>query len=1131
MVKFDAKFAEKLSILSHHSVGILTRLYNLKQTFENPETRPSFLSDKVIEPVLKNMVKKFPLIDNTKTMSTPIPARRVEIAKVLEPHYYTLLDALEFKDVAADLLTSLGSTVSACNLAANFHLTRGFLDLLVNYASAMIILSRVEDRKVIAALYCTTHELSASSAEPNYGRLSQWLSDYELPIRRLSDDFQGISRFIASAIMSCRSHYGRFHIQAALLRQSNIFHMLTSRTDLLVPTHTTEVLSDVFVSLDRMTSWIVIGFLLCPAELDHSETSDLLRVALIDGFITPLFRDEVLHIHAEYETTAAFYKTTGRLTKLKQLVSDCAAFAVQSSGGFHRERRHFFRQSIQDLQLLFTDKPGLLGPKLPSLLIVMGLARDEVIWYFRHCEAAPPKTRGKYKDTEYRDNTISELIFWLKEAAALVKSSETILRQYYGEFLAGYDLELLRDAVSNIPCPEEESTLITSFVDLLSGLSPATLASNPPSFAGLRLDWFRLQALMSVNKAPVQLASYPELTLYMNLISFHSYGVDAVDELVRQTSSLTGLVAYRRELIKHFEPCMNTPRQSRYSFVFPAICGEFPLAAHEFLAEERALLGQVSVSLADKFLEHIASNTARTVHQYCMEHVRMGHELLPVTGTQTLIAAFNEKVAAAKEAGRKPTRKAVAPPQLLARNPTVIAHLSELHFSLADLCWSISHDRTLRVFDTDFCPREYLVEALQKLFSGAVVGLMGFRDEEHRINRPSILLQATLAYMEGLFSLENYVDINMLELFYNVLQEQTQLKDRNGKPTVATGYSTWYMDFLTRQVDTGHYAYSALRKSFVSRQDVPFKAEQFTDLPELMSLCQLIGPYGVRSLDEMIMKILTAEVGQIKGYVMNNQDGLQILQKSWHDAARCADVLKKLKNVDELIVRSLRIGALLSFRSLLTEALSLVLATRAPLIASCVKDMHEFFPDVRDPLVSVDRIALLAGMTIDIDPVISDALKEHCMNPDYDFKVWNLLLVFFAASLCTLSTRETSIYKPALEANANNAHCLPLVIHNLSSTLLSLTAEADQHIPECQKEFLTIASVLLMRQRADANSTSKDAPKELDSIVIILDKFVQMSPFLNAEELEECLPYTLLQASYSVLHQRRAPTGSKNVGF
>ena len=41
----------------------------------------------------------------------------------------------------------------------NFGLTRAFLDLVCSYLSLMVIMSRIEERRTIAVVYCTAYEL------------------------------------------------------------------------------------------------------------------------------------------------------------------------------------------------------------------------------------------------------------------------------------------------------------------------------------------------------------------------------------------------------------------------------------------------------------------------------------------------------------------------------------------------------------------------------------------------------------------------------------------------------------------------------------------------------------------------------------------------------------------------------------------------------------------------------------------------------------------------------------------------------------------------------------------------------------------------------------------------------------
>ena len=54
-------------------------------------------------------------------------------------------------------------------------------------------------------------------------------------------------------------------------------------------------------------------------------------------------------------------------------------------------------------------------------------------------------------------------------------------------------------------CPEEESLLTTSFVNSLAHLQSKEGKDNVEyDFQALRLDWFRFQALTSVNKAALR---------------------------------------------------------------------------------------------------------------------------------------------------------------------------------------------------------------------------------------------------------------------------------------------------------------------------------------------------------------------------------------------------------------------------------------------------------------------------------------------------------------------------------------------------------------------------------------------------------------------------------------------------
>ena len=160
-----------------------------------------------------------------------------------------------------------------------------------------------------------------------------------------------------------------------------------------------------------------------------------------------------------------------------------------------------------------------------------------------------------------------------------------------------------------------------------------------------------------------------------------------------------------------------------------------------------------------------------------------------------------------------------------------------------------------------------------------------FSPETSEIAKPSELLTSVRAYMNVLQSVENYIHVDMTRIFNNVLLQQTQQTDSNGEPTIgkelclrklvpvqffnftkkmiiywffstASMYTQWYSDILLRRVSAGHICFSSTLKSFVSltaEGAIPFNAEEFSDPTELRALVELIGPYGIRLLNETLM--------------------------------------------------------------------------------------------------------------------------------------------------------------------------------------------------------------------------------------------------------------------------------------
>ena len=131
------------------------------------------------------------------------------------------------------------------------------------------------------------------------------------------------------------------------------------------------------------------------------------------------------------------------------------------------------------------------------------------------------------------------------------------------------------------------------------------------------------------------------------------------------------------------------------------------------------------------------------------------------------------------------------------------------------------------------------------------------------------------------------MSVDLTHELNQVMLQQTQPLDCKGNPTIAALYANWYVSVLLRKTSQGGILYSPSRKSFVSRSNNPFKAEEYSDRSELCALCELIGPYGVRLVGERLMEQVSSQTKEVKRLVVTNKDALMSMHQNKDKPAVC----------------------------------------------------------------------------------------------------------------------------------------------------------------------------------------------------------------------------------------------------
>ncbi|XP_062827137.1 nck-associated protein 1-like isoform X1 [Anolis carolinensis] len=1108
---YQHKFAEKLTILNERGKGVLIRMYNIKKTCMDPRSKPAFFTEKTMESSIKYIIKKFPNLD-TRSMTQhlgPVHKDKADIFRALGAYYHTFVDVMEFRDHVYELLNTIDASQCYFDIHVNYDFTKNYLDLIVTYASVILLLSRIDDRKALIGLYHCTYEMIHGTSDASYPRLGQMILEYENPLRKLMEEFGPHTKAVSNTLLSVHFLFARRNHSADQWRTDQLFSLISNPAGMIAPVNS-DTMACEYLSLEVLERWIVIGFLLCHSCLGSTQSClDLWRAALRGSLYITLVRDEVLPVHKVIEEAFSGIKGYGkRIADIKE----CKEYAVTHSGPLHRGRRHFLRNAVKEMEAILANEPGLLGPKAVYVFMALSFCRDEVTWLCRHSEHV---SKGKNPE-EFTDSSLAEILFLMEKLRNLVRKHQNVLQRYHVQYLAHFDVQVLSDIIQDLTvCPEEESVIMSSFVSSVSSLTIKQVDEKEKfDFTGLRLDWFRLQAYTSVTKAPLQLRENHDIAKVMNLIIFHTKMLDSVEELMVETSDLSIFCFYVRFLEKLFASTMEEPSMLRYAIAYPYLCTDFCHATHPLCPEEGPHLRTCALSLCNSFLEEIAKQTCICILDICAEQYNLTEKLLPKYCAATISKARNKRAQKVAKKGEPERDKPGA--ESHRKDRSLATNLDKLHITLTELCWSLNQVTSFVVFEHTVTPAEYLSSQLETRLSRSLVLLAKPTPNSPELSRPSEVLTGVQAYATFLVSLMHRVALDTGRLLRSVLLQQTQPLDANGEQTLTTLYTNWYLESLLRQASMGSIVFSPAMKSFVSipkEGEQTFSAEEFSDVSEMRALSQLLGPYGMKFLSDNLMWHVTSQMVELKKLVTENMDALVQIRSNFYQPEQMAALLPRLTSVENVLKRMTIIGEILCFRSMAQEGLREVFTNHCPFLMEPIECLKEFVnPDMDIKVtLSIFELATAAGVPCDIDPALVCALsnlKKDSSSPEEDYKIACLLLVFVAVSLPLLANDASSVYTTDINGYSNNIHCLAKAIIQVSAALFTVY---NKNIETHLKEFLMLASVSLLQLGQEADRMKA---KNWESISLLMHLLVEESSFLTIDMLETCFPYVLLRNAY-----------------
>eukprot|EP01132_Coremiostelium_polycephalum_P004043 gene4043-5061_t len=1138
------KIPEKFQLVIENGEMILERLYVTRTLFNNVKIKPSFITDEKIGKVLKNLLAKFPELPDNSDKSIQgidlIIARSKQYLEELEPHYETLADASDWKEACYQLLQEISGNTVAIRFTNSIQFSSYFMDLVVLYGKINLLAATIQDRKIITAVYAKVFHHLRSASEPFYSKTARWIADFDNPVKKIQEEFRVLNDSIGQVLMSLEPTYAKRRV-ITQLRKDGALNLILKPEDIARPVQDQYRIDLAYAG--RMNQWILYGFLFAPGTLSTPQAVELARFALTEGFNVPVYKDISFPVHSEFNTLFGTYKSkTIHLQKQKKIIKEAAQLSTQEAPRKHAERRVYIRQELEAMWNLFRDKPCLLAPKINVLLAALSMAKEEIFWYFRHTDVIPPEKVKKYHNKQYdvKDKRISSLLYLIDHLVQLVHTHKKMIQNYYIEYIIGADILGLTKVASPQLLQTAGPIVTQTFNTILSELKAISSGSTDYNFTNLRANWLRLEFLLYSSACQLKESESKQITSRLNLIYIHTKNVDSLDQLLEEYGNLSGLWSFKEPLLHVFDASiMDGADQPTHSMTFLKLLAQFPSTATQFWPEEKELIGKECVEIANNCLNKITSRIvsilSSTVAQTFLTNEA---QLADVNAAFPLLQ---------KRKDWKPPKDFVPPvvpgSESQFRSRPNLEQLRAYEKNAFQLCNSLNEFLDIVIYDHQFVPREFLRDKLGqslKTFMRQTLSPpvpQGSSQVDIVIPRPSIFESQLKVFLGVLVLVENYVDIDIGDLIRETLLSEFYAKalGKSGRvdwfpegeieynDVALQSISNYFVDVVTKKLSTPGVVYSPVRLGFLSKTGLPFRAEDHSDYVEMRSLCNLVGPYGVKLIEREILRFVLTTTTSIKELLSTNAMALEEFSTCFYKP-KSLDLIKRFKvtDFDLLINKSIAIGNALYLRSMMREAMKDVISDNTPYIHSVIEAAFNqynrntfMFPE----FLGVDVLALDSGLDVGVaDQYLKVILRK--ISSESDKRLWELLPVMYSLAFYSNVWREAQ-FKPTIDGHLNNVHTLSKTINDLLVAFGSLNSSSgnEAEINVLLQRFLEISSVILLRMFNKANN--KHVPNDLPSVVVFLDKFTQQCPLLTKDVIEQYLPYALVRNMYKDLYENK----------
>ncbi|RCV30145.1 hypothetical protein SEVIR_6G069200v4 [Setaria viridis] len=1181
--------------LSKVAEGLLAKMYRLNSILDYPDPNTHTFSDAFWK---AGVFPNFPKICITLSKKFPEHPNKLQLERVdkfaldalnenaegymhnLEQWILLLLDLLAFREQALRLILDLSSTVITLLPHQNSLILHAFMDLFCSFVRVNVFSDKVP-RKMILQVYNILHVMLKGGRDCEfYHRLVQFVDSYDPPIKGLHEDLNFVSPRIGE-VLEAVGPIIFLSTDTKKLRNEGFLSPFHPRYPDILTNSAHPMRAQDLANVTSYREWVLLGYLVCPDELLRVTSIDVAMVVLKENLILPLFRDEYILLHENYQLyvlpkvlESKRMAKSGR-TKQKEadleynvakqvekMLTEVHEQALVSCDAMHRERRILLKQEIGRMVLFFTDQPSLLAPNIQMVFSALSLAQSEVIWYFQHVGVSSSKsTRGKTVDIDATDPTIGFLLDGMGKLCCLVRKYIAAIKGYALSYLsscAGRIRFLL--GTPGMVALDLDATLKGLFQQVLHCLEniPKPQGESVPAITSdltdLRKHWLSILMIVTSSRSSINIRHLEKATVSTGKEGLVSEGNAAynwsrcVDELESQLSkhgSLKKLYFYHQHLTTVFRNTMFGPEgRPQHCCAWLGAACSFPECASAIIPEEVNKIGRDSISYVESLIESIMGGLEGLINILDSEG-GFGSLEMQLSPEQAALHLNNTTRAKGVSSLLTPGHESYPD------NSSSIKMLEAAMQRLTSLCSVLNDMEPICVLNHVFVLREYMRDCIIGNFRRRFHSMIR---TDNCIQRPSIIESLLRRHLGIIHLAEQHISMDLTEgirevllaesytgPFPNLQMFETPVGTQGGGSAVEM-ICNWYIENVVKDASHIGVAFDAIQNCFRSSQPIGggCLAEAFTDTRELKALVRLFGGYGIDKMDKMLREHTSALLNCIDSALRSNRDALEGLAGSVNSGDRIErDAnLKQIIDIETLADLCIQAGQAITFRRLLVEAVGAVLEEKVPLIYSLLKGLALQLPDEvpdKNEIIRLRRVASSVGVgdKHDAEWVHSILAEAGAANDNS----W-VLLPYLCAAFMVSNIWSGAVYDVNIGGFSNNLHCLARCVNAVVGGSEYTRVEREQQINSLSNGHTDELQEAELPSRVSAEANIKSAMQiyvklsagiVLDSWndtsrphivpkLIFLDQLCELSPYLPRSTLEVHIPYTILRSIYHQLY-------------